>query len=98
MDKNSALYQLMEVRMDGIMDKIVEEDALYQETNKRSDECYNKLDSMHLSKELWRLIDNYVNEKVALGTRFGELAYMLGFSDCVELMTKPFHFPVEQNN
>ena len=37
---------------------------------------------MDLSKEIRLLIDRYVSEQNALGSRFGMLAYLLGFSDC----------------
>lgn len=37
------------------------------------------------------LVDHYVSELNALGARYGALAYLLGFSDCMELMAKPLH-------
>ena len=37
---------------------------------------------MDLSKEIRLLIDRYVSEQNALGSRFEMLAYLLGFSDC----------------
>ena len=41
-----------------------------------------ELDRMDLSKEFRLLIDRYVSEQNALGSRYGMLAYLLGFSDC----------------
>lgn len=46
---------------------------------------------MEIAEEIRSLIDRYVSEQNALGARYGALAYLLGFSDCVELMTKPLH-------
>ena len=46
---------------------------------------------MHLPPEVMDLVDHYVSEQNALGARYGALAYLLGFSDCVELMAKPLH-------
>lgn len=91
MDMNSVMYQLMDTRTNGILNSIVEADAEYQETSRRSDEYSGKLMEMDLTDEAKKLIDRYVSEENALGARYGALAYLLGFSDCVELMTKPFH-------
>ena len=96
MDMNSVLYQLMDMRINGILNNIVEADAEYQETSRRSDEYSNKLKDMDLTDESKKLIDRYVSEENALGARYGALAYLLGFSDCVELMTKPFHLETIQ--
>ena len=96
MDMNSVMYQLMDMRTNGILNHIIEADADYQETSKRSDKYSDKLKEMNLTDETRRLIDRYVSEENALGARYGALAYLLGFSDCVELMTKPFHFETTQ--
>lgn len=37
MEKNSVLYQLMDVRMNGIMNKIVMADEEYREITRRAD-------------------------------------------------------------
>lgn len=91
MDMNSVLYQLMDMRTNGILDKIIEADKDYQEINRKSDVYSKQLDGMDLPEEIRSLIDRYVSEQNALGARYGALAYLLGFSDCVELMTKPLH-------
>lgn len=96
MDMNSVMYQLMDTRTNGILNSIVEADAEYQETSRRSDEYSNRLNEMDLTDEAKKLIDRYVSEENALGARYGALAYLLGFSDCVELMTKPFHLETIQ--
>lgn len=38
-----------------------------------------------------KLIDRYVSEYNAIGSRYGMLAYMPGFSDCRELLLNPAH-------
>lgn len=91
MDMNSVLYQLMDMRTNGILDKILEADADYQEIDRKLDEYHKEVQALNLSKDLRQLIDRYISEQNALGARYGALAYLLGFSDCVELMTKPFH-------
>ena len=91
MDKDSVLYLLMDMRVNGVLDRILERDAEYQEIIQKSGEYSEKLDAMHLPPEVMDLVDHYVSEQNALGARYGALAYLLGFSDCVELMTKPLH-------
>ena len=82
MGKDSALYQLMDVRMHSVMNGIVSSDGEYQAILRRSDIYSGELDRMDLSKEIRLLIDRYVSEQNALGSRFGMIAYLLGFSDC----------------
>lgn len=91
MDKDSVLYLLMDMRVNGVLDRILEKDEEYQEIIRKSSEYLEKLDAMHLPPEVMDLIDHYVSEQNALDARYGTLAYLLGFSDCVELMTKPLH-------
>ena len=85
MDKDSVLYQLMDLRVNTIMNSIVGADEDYQDILRRSDEYSGRLETMGLPKEAMQLIDRYVSEQNALGARYGALAYLLGFSDCIEL-------------
>jgi hypothetical protein len=82
LEKDSALYQLMGVRMNGVMNGITNSDGEYQAILRKSDEYSGRLERMELPKEVRLLIDRYVSEQNALGSRFGMLAYLLGFSDC----------------
>lgn len=82
MAKESALYQLMGVRMNGVMNDITNSDGEYQEIVRKSDVYSGKLERMELPEEVRLLIDRYVSEQNALGSRYGMLAYLLGFSDC----------------
>ncbi len=52
MEKDSALYQLMDVRMNGVMNGIVSSDGEYQKIIRRFDECSGKLENMDLPKEM----------------------------------------------
>lgn len=96
MDMDSVLYQLMDMRVNGMLDRIIEADADYQEISRKSGEYSGRLDAMGLAEEVRLLIDRYVSEQNALGARYGALAYLLGFSDCVELMAKPLHLSAAQ--
>ncbi len=82
MEKDSALYQLMDTRMNGVMNDIVNSDGEYQEILRRSDEYSGRLEKIGLPVDIRLLIDRYVSEQNALGSRYGMLAYLLGFSDC----------------
>ena len=88
MGKDSALYQFMDTCMNGVMNGIVNRDGEYQAIIRKSDEYSDKLDKMELSKEAWLLIDRYVSEQNALDSRYGMLAYLLGYSDCKECFWK----------
>ncbi len=85
MEKDSALYQLMDTRMNGVMNSITNSDGEYQAIIRRSDVYSGRLEQMELPEEVRLLIDRYVSEQNALGSRYGMLAYLLGFSDCREL-------------
>lgn len=92
MDTKSVLYQLMDTRMEEKMKEITRQDEEYMHSKKMADKYYCELANLHLPKETMQLIDRYVSERNAIGIRYGELAYMLGFSDCVELLLKSGHF------
>ena len=57
MEKDSALYQLMDTRMNGVMNGIVSGDGEYQAILRESDIYSGELDRMDLSKEIRLLID-----------------------------------------
>ena len=71
MEKDSALYQLMDTRMNGVMNGIVSSDGEYQAILRKSDVYSGELERMELPKEIRLLIDRYVSEQNALGSRFG---------------------------
>ena len=63
MEKDSALYQLMDTRMNGVMNGIVNGNGEYQAILRESDIYSGELDRMDLSKEIRLLIDCYVSEQ-----------------------------------
>ena len=65
MEKDSALYQLMDTRMHSVMNHIVSGDGEYQAIFRKSDIYSGELDRMDLSKEIRLLIDRYVSEQNA---------------------------------
>lgn len=99
METDSVLYLLMGERMNGIINGIMEADGEYQEIKQKSDVYSDRLDGLHLPKEARLLIDRYVSKQNAhstilcYGSRYGMLAYLLGFSDCRELFLGKAPFP-----
>ena len=91
MDTKSPLYQLMGLRMNGIMNEITAQDEDYQSLIKKADKCTVRLDDLNLTEETRELIDRYASECNAIGSRYGMLAYLLGFSDCRELLSGSDH-------
>lgn len=89
MDKQSALHQLMELRMNGVMNGITQQDKDYQVLLQAVDGYSGELEALHLPGEAMKLIDRYVSGYNAIGSRYGMLAYLLGFSDCRELLLDP---------
>ena len=85
MDKDSVMYQLMGMRVNTALNSILEADADYRETSRKSDVYFGQLDALGLPQETRQLIDRCISEQNALGARYGALAYLLGFSDCNEL-------------
>lgn len=86
MDKNSLLYQLMALRMNSVMNNVTEQDEDYQAVLSAVDPYIDQLKALQLPKETMQLIDDCVSGHVAIGSCFGRLAYLQGFSDCRELL------------
>jgi hypothetical protein len=68
MAKESALYQLMDVRMNGVMNDITNSDGEYQDIVRKSDVYSGKLERMELPEEVRLLIDRYISEQNAHST------------------------------
>lgn len=75
------MYQLMCISMNGIIEDITNSDMEYQEIVRKSDEYSSILERVDLPVDIRLLIDRYVSEQNALGSRYGMLAYLLGFSN-----------------
>lgn len=52
METESALYQLMGVRMNGVMNGITNSDGVYQEIIRKSDEYSGRLEELELPEEV----------------------------------------------
>ncbi|MDE7415036.1 MAG: hypothetical protein K2N44_01765 [Lachnospiraceae bacterium] len=67
MEMESALYQLMGVRMNDAMNGITNSDGQYQEIIHQSDKYSGRLEELDLPEEVRLLIDRYTSEQNALG-------------------------------
>ncbi len=74
MDKKSTLYQLMGMRMNGVMNGITEQDEDYQALLREVDKYSDMLETLHLPAEAMKLIDRYVSGYNAIGSCYGMLA------------------------
>ena len=50
------------------------------------------MEQMNLSEEARKLMDCHASAQNAMGGRYGELAYRLGFADCMELILSALQF------
>ncbi len=82
MEKDSALYQLMDTRMNGVMSSIVNSDGEYQEILRRSDVYSGRLEQMDLPEGIRLLIDRYVSEQTAHSTDLWWFSAFRFFSFC----------------
>ena len=57
MDKDCVLYLLMDMRVNCVLDRILEKDDEYQEIVRKSWEYLDRLEAMYLLQEARSLID-----------------------------------------
>ncbi len=82
MEKDSALYQFMDTRMNSVMSSIVNSDGEYQEILRRSDVYSGRLEQMDLPEGIRLLIDRYVSEQTAHSTDLWWFSAFRFFSFC----------------
>lgn len=78
------------------MNRIPSSDVEYQEIIRKSDEYSGRLEDLKLPKEVHLLIDRYASEQNALTSRYGMPAYLLGLSDCKEMLLEKCLFTEPQ--
>lgn len=69
MDNASALCLLMDMRVNGILDRILERDEEYQEIARKSGKYLDRLETMELPQEARSLIDLHSCEQNAKQAR-----------------------------
>ena len=71
MDKKSPFFQLMDLRMNGIMNELTAQDEDYQSLIKKADEYTDRLEALNLSRETLNLIDRYATDATQSGAAMG---------------------------
>ena len=59
MDKDSVMYQLMDLRVNTVLNSILAADGDYQEIKRKSDVYSGQLEAMGFPSEFLQLIDRY---------------------------------------
>lgn len=80
MDAGQLLDVIWEARTD-FLDEIIQRDSKYQGILDEQEEKWKAVEGLKLSKEeLWKVME-YADMKSAVGERYSNLAYALGFAD-----------------
>lgn len=93
MANNTDLFQIMGLRINDALEKIIASEDDYQETQKQADIYANQIDALNLDGETRLLIHRHVRVLNANSCRYREFAYVLGFSDYLELLLGLSHVP-----
>lgn len=84
MDTRELLQEIWESRTD-YLDKIIQENSRYQGILDEQEEKWAEVKSLNLSKEALMKMMEYADMKAAVGERYANLAYALGFEDGLSL-------------
>lgn len=84
----SLLDILMEERIHKGLEKVLNDNGLYQSAQKEVDEAINELEKVGLSREQNKLVDKAISATNASGATYGATAYKQGFYDGIKLMSE----------
>ncbi len=77
---------LMEERIHKGLEKALNDNELYQSTQKEVDDAISELEKAGLSREQNKVVDKAISATNASGATYGAVAYRQGFYDGVELI------------
>lgn len=84
MDARKLLQDIWEVRTD-FLDEIIKKDTKYNDILEEQEEKWKAVEALELSEEdLWKVME-YADMKSAVGERYSNLAYAMGFEDGLSL-------------
>lgn len=89
MDNKSVLYQLMDTRTGEALHKITKEDVVFIQSTERADDYATKLASLNLPEETIHLINQYVNERSAIGYAMENLPICSAFQTAKNCFLAP---------
>ncbi len=79
---------LVKVRTFKALDRAANKSIAYQETLKRQNKAFDKLDKVGLSKEQRAIVDRVISATNDCGATYGAVAYRLGLHDGIRLMSE----------
>ncbi len=79
---------LVKVRTFKALDRAANKSIAYQETLKRQNKAFDKLDKVGLSKEQRAIVDRVISVTNDCGATYGAVAYRLGLHDGIRLMSE----------
>lgn len=84
--KSQCLLDIfVKVRTVKALDRAVRRNSTYQDTLKRQDKAFDKLDNAGLNKEQCIIVDNAISAANDCGAAYGAVAYRLGLQDGIRL-------------
>ena len=82
----------VKIRTVKALDKAVSKSNTYQETLKRQDSAFDRLDNAGLSKEQKAIVDRAISAANDCGAAYGAVAYRLGLQDGIRLASEVKEF------
>ena len=79
---------LMEERIHKGLEKVLNDNELYQSAQKEVDEAISELENVGLSREQNKVIDKAISATNASGAAYGATAYKQGLYDGIRLMSE----------
>lgn len=76
----------VKIRTVKALDRAVSRNSAYQDTLKRQDKAFDKLDKAGLSKEQSAIVDKAISAANDCGAAYGAAAYRLGLQDGIRLV------------
>jgi len=87
--KSKCLLDIfVKIRTVKALDKAVSKSSTYQETLKRQDSAFDRLDNAGLSKEQKAIVDRAISAANDCGATYGAVAYRLGLQDEIRLASE----------
>lgn len=82
----------VKIRTVKALDRAVNRNRAYQDTLKRQDKAFDRLDNAGLSKEQSAIVDKAISAANDCGAAYGAVAYRLGLQDGIRLASEVKEF------
>lgn len=88
----SLLDIFVKARTVKALDRAASKSRVYQDTLKRQDKAFDRLDNAGLSKEQSAIVDKAISAANDCGAAYGAVAYRLGLQDGIRLASEVKEF------